>query len=70
MPKPEWMVTAEAERSRTERKAFRKCMTCKNAGAPCGLTKNAGKGRMVMYECRRFPGVTFHQDTLACSSYE
>jgi hypothetical protein len=69
-PKPKWLEDAEREHGRTDRKAVRLCVNCANKGPACGLTNRTSSGRMVMYECRKFRGVTFHEKTYACSSYE
>lgn len=68
--KPSWLVDNERSHDEAGYRVMRLCISCAHKGKPCGLTNKTGKGRMVMYECDRFPGVTFHEKTYACQSYE
>lgn len=65
--KPEWLREKEAERAR--RRGFKRCINCRIGGDPCGYTKNTGKGRRIMYRCRKFPSVKFHDESFACEHY-
>lgn len=67
MPKPEWL--SERERAKARQRSFKRCINCKVGGDPCGYTTGTGKNRRVMYRCRKFPSVTFHDETWACEHY-
>ena len=65
MTKPDWL------RERERQRKYRRCFTCSAGGDPCGRTNRLGdRGRLVMYRCRKFPSITFYEDTFACEHYE
>lgn len=68
MPKPAWLTRRESELPRT----YKRCMTCRHVGDPCGLTNNLGKGigRMTMYACKLHPTVRLYYRSYACEDYE
>lgn len=68
MGKPDWLLAQEYEKNAS--RGFKRCVNCANKGRACGLTKNVGKGRMIMYQCKKFPHIQFHEETYACQSYE
>lgn len=63
MPKPEWLKNNERLRK------LKRCIYCEHRGQPCGYTKNAGHGRMVMYQCNKLPNQKFHEETFACEYF-
>ena len=70
MPKPSWLEERQQETERHRR--FRRCISCRHVGEPCGLTNPIkGVGRATMYRCSLHPQTPpLYFDTLACEDYE